>query len=121
MSDGKTVAVDFDGTIAGYEHGWQGKPAENPTKGAAEALRTLVMKGCTIVVFSCRANESGGVQDIRDWLMRHDMMQYVSEITNVKPRAVAYVDDRGVAFQGDWLAAVQGVDHLIAEEKTRKG
>ena len=117
MVEHKTVAVDFDGTIAGYDNGWQGKPAEDPTRGAANALRALVTKGYTIVVFSCRASDPDGVKQIRDWLMAHNMLQYVSEVTNVKPRAVAYVDDKAVGFRGDWLAAIKGVDALADRQK----
>lgn len=119
MTEAHVLGVDFDGTIAGYDHGWQGPPAEDPTKGVREALRAFVAKGYTIVVFSCRANTADGVQDISNWLMEHHLREFVSEITNVKPRALAYIDDRGIAFRGDWLAVVHEVDRMAAEERQK--
>ena len=120
MTEANVLGVDFDGTIAGYEKGWQGAPGEDPIKGAREALRAFVMKGYTIIIFSCRADNPQGVEDIRQWLLRHDMLQYVSDITHVKPRALAYIDDRGIAFRGDWLAAVQEVDRFAAKEREKQ-
>lgn len=118
-SSSYTVGVDFDGTIAGYDKGWQGPPAEDPIRGAREALQAFKMKNLEVVVFSCRADNPQGVEDIRQWLVQHDMMQFVDEITDKKPKAIAYVDDRGVAFRGDWLAALHEVEHLLAKEKQK--
>jgi trehalose-6-phosphatase len=117
MADRKRLRSTFDGTLAGYEHGWQGPPAEAPTKGARSAMQALKAKGYTIVVFSCRASDPGGVQDIERWLVQQGMARYVSEVTDVKPKAVAYIDDRGVPFSGDWLSVLTKVDALASKAK----
>jgi predicted phosphatase len=115
----KTVAVDFDGTISEYEHGFVHPPVEPPTRGAQAALRALATKGYEIVVFSVRANQPDGVQSIWDWLKRYDMAKYVADVTSDKPKAIAYIDDRGVHFNGSWASALMQIDALEAKEKAK--
>lgn len=39
----------------------------------------------------------------------------IAVVTHEKPMAVAYVDDRAVAFTGDWDAAFDAVEALRGE------
>jgi len=115
----KTCCVDFDGTLHPYSNGWTGMVPDDepPTDGAREALRALRVKGYLVVVFSARATTNEGVTGIRNWLARYSLLQFVVEITAVKPIAVAYIDDRAVPFNGNWFAAIRGVDALAAKEE----
>ena len=72
----------------------------DPLPGALEALRALAPLW-ELVVFTCRADTIVGRIAVEDWLKRHDVLHLVSYITNEKPIATAYIDDRAVRFV-DW-------------------
>lgn len=97
----KTIAVDFDGVLHRYSRGWQdGKIYDRPVEGAVEAYYSLMDKGYHLVVFTTRTD----LDAVRKWMHRHfDFEKRVGhmwepEITNVKPLAIAYIDDRGIRF-----------------------
>lgn len=111
----KTVAVDFDGVLHPYTDGWVGStPADEMTNvGAAEFLRELKAQGYRVVVFSCRCDHPEGLIGTRDWLERFDLMQYIDDITHLKPAAIAYVDDRAVTFRwGEWGRCLEEIQQL---------
>ena len=105
-----TIAVDFDGVIHRYSRGWQdGTIYDPPVTGAVEWLNKLLMK-FDVVIFSSRAESLIQRHRMRTWLKRHaGMLWYDSpggrgfeniRITNTKPPALVYVDDRGFRFEG---------------------
>lgn len=100
----KTIAVDFDGVIHRYSEGWKdGAIYDAPIKGAKEAIEEL-SKHYEVVVFTARDN----LDDVKTWLKLHSII--VSDVTNKKPIASFYIDDRAVEFKGSWdetLALVQ--------------
>jgi hypothetical protein len=89
-----TLAVDFDGVIHAYSKGWQGGEIyDEPVEGCAEALRQL-SKRYEMVVFTARHN----LEDVHKYLVRHSIRHHFKEITNRKPQAEVYLDDRGLKF-----------------------
>lgn len=98
----KTIAIDFDGTIYSYKSGWLGadKLPDPPVEGAKSALKELKNRGYRIVVFSHRATDSAGKEAIKKWLDEQSIK--VNEVTDIKPSAEVYIDDRGLKFEGDW-------------------
>lgn len=102
----KTIAIDFDGVIHRYSEGWEdGSIYDEPIEGAREAIRRLKRKGFKIVIFTTRLNPkfneiNEGVrncyQDIYNWLKKH-LIEF-DELTNNKPPAIAYIDDRAIRF-----------------------
>jgi hypothetical protein len=55
-------------------------------------------------------------------LAQHDLALLVQDVTDVKPPAIAYVDDRAVRFEGNYgqvMAAIE-VDPWWAEAKKRE-
>ena len=44
-----------------------------------------------------------------DWLEKHNMSQFVSKVTSEKPRAVCYIDDKGVEFS-TWESCFQKLE-----------
>lgn len=118
----RTVAVDFDGTLHSYDGGWKGIiPSDDPpTPGALEAMRALKVKGYKVVIFSVRASVPEGVKGIQDWVAKYGLAPFIDGITSEKPHAVAYIDDRGVPFTGNWFAALRAVYALDAKEQANK-
>lgn len=111
----RTIAVDFDGVLHPYTDGWQGSVPvdEPPTPGADHFLANLVANGFEAVVFSTRADHPEGLTGILDWLDKYALSQYVEDVTHTKPPAIAYVDDRAVAFTGSWPEVYQGINRLV--------
>lgn len=97
----KTLAVDFDGVIHAYTKGWNGGACyDDPSPGTLDALREL-SKRYRLVVFTARHD----LVAVAAWLQTHRMAHYFDDVTNRKPAAVAYIDDRAVRFT-DWDQAL---------------
>ena len=72
--------------------------------GAGEFLRSLTEHGFRVVVFTTRWEA-----DARAWLEEHGLLRWVSEITDRKPAAHVFVDDRAVCFRGNFAETLQQV------------
>lgn len=101
----KTLAIDFDGVLHRYSKGWHdGTCYDEPMPGARAAVEKLA--GCyRLVIFTAR-QELGPV---RDWLFRHEIGHLFADVTNVKPKAFAYLDDRALRFR-DWPSAINDIN-----------
>jgi selenocysteine lyase/cysteine desulfurase len=100
----RVVCVDLNGVLDRYA-GWRGEEHwDAPAPGAREFLRTLRDQGCRIVVFTTR--HYLGAQR---WLAEHDLLQYVSEVTDTKPAADVFVDDRAICHRGDFAETIEQV------------
>lgn len=100
----KTIGVDFDGVIHKYSKGWHdGTCYDEPVEGAIEALKRLMRRGYWVVIFTCRAETEEGRQSVKQWLKQYiDPFIVEAElhlkVTDKKPKAIAYIDDRGIRF-----------------------
>ena len=94
--------------LLSYEltHG-SGKVCPPIFQNSPEDLELLNRQGgkYTVIVYSAKArkdrglvNGKSGVQLIWEWLKKHNLSQYISKVTSIKPRAVAYIDDKGIKF-----------------------
>ena len=95
----KVIALDFDGVLHSYRK-WKGEGMENmdgPVKGAKQFLEMVKLKGWSVVIYSTRKKS-----DIELWLKKYGMVELVEEVSEGKPMAKLYVDDRGMRFDGDW-------------------
>jgi hypothetical protein len=102
----QTIAIDFDGVIHAYSKGWyNGTAYDKPVPGALEAIDEL-MKTYAVAIFTTR-----DVYQVGDWFVDHGRNNVTMVwtppfwndrgrilITNVKPAALAYVDDRAIRF-----------------------
>lgn len=109
--NGRTIAVDLDGCLAQYDGNYKALEIGEPVDKAREFLRSLHELGYRIVVFTSRTNQ----EVTWHWLRSHDMAEYVLIVTNVKPLAIAYVDDRAVQFDGDWSNVINRIHWLASK------
>ena len=100
-----TVGIDFDGVIHKNSKGFHdGTIYDEPVKGAKKALE-LLSKKFNIVIYTCKGNSKRplinnktGTQLIWEWLKKYNLNSYISEITDKKPRALFYIDDKAITF-----------------------
>jgi hypothetical protein len=108
------VALDFDGVINSYKSGWKGETeTDDPVKGAAEGISGLWNRGNKIIIFSTRAQTPEGAETIREYLRKHtenDLLANSIEITDRKPVADVYVDDRAITFTGNWEETLEKIE-----------
>jgi hypothetical protein len=116
-NDLKNIAIDFDGVIHTFDKGfYDGTCYGDPLPGSLEAIKKLSEK-YNIIIFTAKAkpsrplvNGKTGTELVVEWLTKHDVMQYVVEVTSEKPRAQLYIDDKGYHFKnwGDTMKYLEG-------------
>jgi len=105
----KIVVVDFDGTICGFAFPESGLPEPHVKEG----LQKLKDAGFFIYIHSVSTNMNWGKENALFHIYR--IGQYMKEFDlpydkiclDDKPFAAAYIDDRGVAYHGNWLKAAK--------------
>jgi hypothetical protein len=107
----KTLAIDFDGVLSAYR-GWKGPShLDAPLEGAIDALRRY-MTVYEVVIFTTRADTEEGGAALRSWLrnagLKEEEIDRI-EITNRKPPAWLYIDDRCHLFTGNF-PSVEEID-----------
>lgn len=109
-----TIAIDFDGVLHSYETGWHKDtilPADAPVAGAQRFIKWLVEAGYEVVIFSTRAETKILKEGMKLWLEEHDF-PYLDkiQITDRKPKALIYIDDRAFRFNGSFVEAQKYVE-----------
>lgn len=118
----KVIAIDFDGTLFEYD-GWKNsKHYGEPIDGAKEAVEKLRDRGFKIMIFTTRGNEDAVKEALEkydipyDYINENPHVPLEAEISDVKPPANYYIDDRAVAFKGDWKDVMKEIDERENEE-----
>lgn len=96
-----TIAVDFDGVIHSYSSDWVSPEhiPDPPVEGAIAWLSDMA-KEFDIVVHSTRASSALGRQAVFEYLRANGFHGRIAGITNEKPPALIYLDDRAYRFEG---------------------
>ncbi len=104
MSEPLTVCVDLDGVLNLYD-GWRGADFFHPPRpGAADFLRDLKAQNFRVVIFTIRWAEH-----VEQWLERNNLRRFVDSVTDKKPVAHVYLDDRAICFRGDFEQALKQI------------
>lgn len=66
---------------------------------ATKSLRSIINlhKKYDLILFTNRSPKLA-----TEWLIKNGINNYFTEVTNVKPIALLYVDDRAINFKGDY-------------------
>ena len=103
----KTIAIDFDGVLADYSKGYQGKDVfGTPIPGADNATKVLKENGWRIIIYTTRPD----TEALRHWLKENNITyDYINENPDqpeeskgCKLIADIYLDDRAISFSGQW-------------------
>jgi hypothetical protein len=115
----KTLAIDFDGVVHRYSRGWQdGTIYDPPVHGALEGLRRLAALGYDLVLYTTRVRDDIQREALNRWLRENGFHGIFSTVTDRKPLAVAYIDDRAIRFT-TWPETLQAVRILHPPEGER--
>ena len=104
--DLNNIAIDFDGVIHDFNKGYHdGTCYGEPLPGSLNAIKTLSKK-YNIIIFTAKAkpsrplvNGKTGTELVTEWLTKHNVIEYISEVTAEKPRSQIYIDDKGYRFE----------------------
>lgn len=95
------VCVDLDGVLNVYD-GWRAPEFFHPPRpGAREFLRDLNEAGFEVIIFTVRY-----APWVEKWLQECGLSDLVRGVTDRKPPAHVYLDDRAVCFRGDFRQAL---------------
>lgn len=110
MSDKKIAIIDFDGTICGFAFPDCGPPEPYVKEG----LQKLRDAGFELHIHSVSTNSDWGFPNsqlhfnrIQNYMIKHNLLYDVILRSPDKPFATVYIDDRGVAYRGNWLEVVE--------------
>lgn len=110
----KTLAIDFDGTIAEYDK-WRGiYHIGNIKPDAVEIIKKLSEK-YTLILFTNRLNPHINNEvkttyvHLVNWLSNNNLLDKFILITSQKPIADIYIDDRGYKFE-NWKKVLEDLD-----------
>jgi len=108
--DARPIAcVDLNGVLDAYT-GWRGAAHFDPPRPGARAfLVALRQRGYRVVIFTTRYDEH-----VWTWVKTHGLEDVVDEVTDRKPAAHVFVDDRAVCFRGDFDATLRDIDAFAA-------
>lgn len=105
----RIVCVDLNGVLDAYQ-GWRGpQHFDEPRPGAHAFLEALRSRGYTVVVFTTRH-----APDVWQWLRTHGLSDLVEDVTDRKPAAHVFVDDRAVCFRGDFDSTLNEIESFAA-------
>ncbi len=95
------LCLDFDGVIHSYTSGWRGADIipDEPVPGAFDFI-IRASSYFSIVIFSRRSHQKGGIGAMRRWFKEHGGPLLLVYFTHDKPAAMVTIDDRAFAFTG---------------------
>lgn len=111
----KVIVVDFDKTINSKPYPHIGEP----TPGVKEAFQKMKDMGYEIQILSCRTNPEVTKYQIDRQEQCRVMERYLKEygipydvvLSEYKPVAHYYIDDRAIEFNGNWSDVIEKINN----------
>ena len=104
----KHVCVDFDGVLAQYA-GWKGpNHLGDPRPGAKEFLEEIRDLGMKPIILTTREPEN-----VYLWLSKWGLKGLVARVTQEKPPALVYIDDRALRFRGNFQETLGELQRFV--------
>lgn len=107
MSKPQVIAIDWDSTLYDMAN-------DRLMIGALEALDELRMKGVQLILYSCN-NAKWLRMKCEQFNVHFDRIWGESPEDHGKIVAAVYIDDRAVAFRGDWNKSLEDALALLEE------
>ena len=111
------LAIDFDGVIHSYERGWADGSIYGSVVDGFWDWASKASQYFTLVIHSARSGMAGGNRAMEQFLIREfpgpPSEMPPLEFSYDKPRAMLFINDRAVQFNGDWY------DRELAPESLR--
>ena len=95
-----TVCIDFDGVLNVYDGNYHAGPVHPPAPGVRQFLEALNDRYLPVILTARDTDE------VWSWLIDNALEELVDNVTNEKPPAIAYIDDRAICFTGDFGATL---------------
>jgi hypothetical protein len=110
-----TICLDFNGVLDTYI-GWKGEDYFYPPRqGVAEFLNELSKLDYRVVILTTIETEK-----VRKWLRENGLNGLVEEVSNIKPPAFVYVDDRAICFRGSFQQTLKEIESFKTHWETNK-
>ena len=103
MNIRKTIAIDLDGVLDDYKKYDENK-IPKIRQGAREFIQELHKNGYNLVLFTNRKPLLAS-----KWLIENNLDKYFSDVTNIKPKATMYIDDRAIKFDGNYDTTLDSI------------
>lgn len=117
----KNLGIDFDGVIHNDNLGFHdGTVYGEPIEGSLESIK-LLSEFFNIIIFTAKAKKDrplidgkSGAKLVEEWLLKHDVLKFVSDVTAEKPRALLYIDDKGFRFENweDTMNFIKSINEI---------
>ncbi len=100
----KTIAIDLDGVLNNYTKYTDDIPE---IKDGAKDFIINLAKSNELILYTNRSPKLA-----TKWLIKHNLDKYFTEVTNVKPVAYMYIDDRAIQFNGDYNKTLEEIQNF---------
>ena len=105
-TDQSTIAIDLDGVLNNYKK-YEKDNIPEIRQGAKEFIQELHNCGYKLILFTNRKPLLAS-----KWLIENDLDKYFIDVTNVKPMAMIYIDDRAINFDGNYNKTIKNIKNF---------
>lgn len=103
----KVLAIDFDGVMHNPGERDPGFKMGHPMPETKQAFDYFRLKGYRIIIHTVRAESEDGREAVRRWMKYFELPW--DEITNIKPRADYYIDNKAIKFK-TWRQVTEEIE-----------
>lgn len=103
----KNLFIDLDGVLNEYSGNYNENTIPPIKKEAKEFLEKCFEENYDIKIFTTRNRLL-----VSKWLIENTLDHIVTDITNVKESAYLYIDDRCIAFDGDFNQTLKQINNF---------